>query len=96
MNYSDFEKYCRENDEASELTELLRGLFELKKGRWEKAHEVAQEQKNENGSWLHAHLHRVEGDLSNASYWYHQAKRPVSKTSLDAEWQELAQAFCKL
>ena len=41
-------------------------------------------------AWVHAHLHRVEGDESNAAYWYRRAGKPVAKTSLDDEWSEIA------
>jgi len=39
--------------------------------------------------WVHAYLHRVEGDLSNAAYWYNRAVQPVCKTSLATEWEAL-------
>lgn len=67
-----------------------------KKGDWEMAHNVAQEVESSDGSWVHAYLHRVEGDLGNAAYWYRRANRPV-KTSenLDEEWTELTVAMLK-
>ena len=45
------------------------------------------------GCWVHAHLHRVEGDLANAGYWYRRADRPASEAALDAEWEEIAAAL---
>ena len=44
-------------------------------------------------AWVHAYLHRVEGDLANASYWYRQAQRPVSSKPLAAEWDAIAEAL---
>ena len=60
------------------------------------AHNVAQEVESSDGSWVHAYLHRVEGDLGNAAYWYRRANKPV-KTSenLDEEWTELTVAMLK-
>jgi hypothetical protein len=49
---------------------------------------------NTNGDWIHAHLHRVEGDLGNAAYWYRRAGKPVKqKENLDKEWEELVKQF---
>jgi hypothetical protein len=44
-------------------------------------------------AWVHAHLHRVEGDLENARYWYRQAERPVATGSLAQEWDDIARAL---
>ena len=60
-------------------------------GNWEKAHEVAQDVEDIEGAWVHAYLHRKEGDLSNASYWYRRAGRPTAKGNLDAEWQQIVE-----
>lgn len=58
-------------------------------GDWKKAHSMIQDMVTAEAAWVHAYLHRVEGDESNASYWYNRAVRPVCSTSLAAEWQEL-------
>jgi len=60
---------------------------------WAAAHETAQEIKDAIGSWIHAYLHRKEGDLGNAGYWYHRAGKPECRTSLDAEWEAIAAAL---
>jgi hypothetical protein len=44
-------------------------------------------------AWVHAHLHRVEGDQSNAQYWYRQARKPAARVSLDSEWKAIAEAL---
>ena len=59
------------------------------KGNWEEAHRLAQSENSPNGRWVHAHLHRVEGDLGNAAYWYRLADRPICTSSLDDEWEEI-------
>ena len=56
------------------------------RGDWEKAHNVAQDVDDASGSWVHAYLHRKEGDLGNAGYWYRRAHRPVASDSLKEEW----------
>ncbi len=54
------------------------------------AHQLAQDDASPNGSWVHAYLHRKEGDLSNASYWYHRAGKSLPEISLDEEWHLIA------
>jgi hypothetical protein len=62
-------------------------------GDWEKAHNIAQDVDDEDGSWVHAYLHRKEGDLGNAGYWYRRASRPVASGSLNGEWNAIAEAL---
>jgi hypothetical protein len=80
-----------ETEPSPEWSEEIRALWHTKKGNWEAAHNVAQDIPSDWGSWMHAHLHVIEGDLGNAAYWYHQAsKRRIE--DLDAEWREIASA----
>ena len=78
---------------AAEISELLRALQLDKDGDWDRAHGIAQSISSQNGSRVHAYLHRREGDLANASYWYSRAGIPVPDTSLDQEWQDLFDEF---
>jgi hypothetical protein len=71
-------------------TQALRALWWDAKGDWDRAHDAAQADGGAQGSLVHAYLHRKEGDLSNAGYWYRRAGRPMPGGTLDAEWQELA------
>ncbi|MEC7300969.1 MAG: hypothetical protein VXV97_00165 [Pseudomonadota bacterium] len=71
----------------------LQALWHAAKGDWETAHKVAQGDKSESGAWVHAYLHRVEGDLSNAGYWYRKVGRPQASNSLQEEWREIATAL---
>ena len=59
------------------------------KDDWQKAHECAQAQDDAAGAWVHAYLHRKEGDLANAGYWYRRAGKPVAAGSLTAEWDAI-------
>ena len=72
-----------------DLSQLLQALWWDKKGDWDRAHSIAQIISNPDGSWVHAYLHRVEGDDWNASYWYNRANRKMSNQSLDKEWNEI-------
>ncbi|MBX2915029.1 MAG: hypothetical protein KF856_07135 [Cyclobacteriaceae bacterium] len=71
------------------VADLLQALWYEAKGDWEKAHNLAQDAHTPDGSWIHAYLHRVEGDTSNAQYWYHRANRRMPKLSLKEEWDEI-------
>ena len=75
-----------------ELDGALQALWHLAKGYWEGAHQLAQSQDDTRGAWVHAHVHRVEGDLGNAGYWYRRAGRAPSDQTLPTEWDEIAQA----
>ena len=75
------------------LSPALAALWHLARDEWDAAHHAAQSDRSRDGSWVHAHLHRVEGDLANAGYWYRRAERPASEAALDAEWEEIAAAL---
>ena len=73
-------------------SDLIQALWWAKKGDWEMAHNIAQDVDSSDGSWVHAYLHRVEGDLGNAGYWYRRASKPVKTNEcLDEEWREISQ-----
>jgi len=59
-------------------------------GDWDGAHRIAQDHPSLDGSWVHAYLHRKEGDLSNAAYWYSTAGVKAPETSLEEEWESIA------
>lgn len=73
-----------------ELGSLLRALWHDAKGDWKRAHEIVQEEHGREAAWVHAYLHRKEGDLHNAGYWYRRARAPACTTSLDDEWESIA------
>jgi hypothetical protein len=72
------------------LSGALLALWHDAGGDWHKAHEAAQADTSPAGSWVHAYLHRKEGDPGNAAYWYGRAGRPVSSLPLDREWESIA------
>ena len=75
------------------LAPPLAALWWLKKGDWDRAHKIVMDEDGREAAWVHAHLHRIEGDASNAAYWYRQAKRPAASGSLDEEWDAIAAAL---
>jgi hypothetical protein len=68
----------------------LQALWWDAKGDWTRAHEMAQADEGGAGDWVHAYLHRKEGDASNAAYWYRRAGKPTSRAPLGNEWSEIA------
>ena len=80
---------------APGLNAPLAGLWWAAKGDWDKAHGIVQDESSRDAAWVHAYLHRVEGDLGNAGYWYRRAGKPVAKGSLDEEWGAIAAALLR-
>lgn len=71
------------------LSGPLRALWRLARGDWDEAHELVQDDASAEAAWVHAHLHRAEGDDGNAAYWYARARRPVFRAALDEEWHAM-------
>jgi len=78
------------------LSEALRALWHDARGDWAAAHEWAMRSESRAAAWVHAYLHRKEGDLSNAAYWYARALQPVIEAPLEEEWEQIARALCEL
>ena len=77
----------------ADLAPPLAALWRAAKGNWDAAHRIVQDESDTNSAWVHAYLHRVEGDLSNAGYWYRRAGKPVAKDSLEGEWERIVSAL---
>jgi len=75
--------------DAGEFDGALLALWWDGKGDWTKAHEIAQEVAGADGAWVHAYLHREEGDVGNAGYWYRRAGRDVALGDLKMEWEAM-------
>jgi hypothetical protein len=90
MTLEDF-KAATKRDAVPALPPLLRALWHDARGDWEAAHQLAQDVSDVDGAWVHAYLHRKEGDLGNAAYWYERAKQPVTAGDLSAEWERIAE-----
>jgi hypothetical protein len=79
--------------ELSSLSAPLRALREEAAGRWDAAHRTVQDDHSPEAAWVHAYLHRREGDLANAGYWYARAGRPRFQGSLEAEWEHIVRTL---
>ena len=90
MDAKEFKASATSADPPDRPSPALMALWHLARGEWDAAHRFAQSDRSRDGAWVHAHLHRVEGDLANAGYWYRRANRPPSNASLDDEWEEIA------
>jgi hypothetical protein len=93
MTLDDFRQSLAGTNLPAGLTMALAGLWWDAKGDWPRAHESAQQDEDPEGSWVHAYLHRKEGDRGNAAYWYTRAGRPICREALDVEWLSMVGAL---
>lgn len=90
-NYTHFLETLDNSSPDEFWSEALKSLWYDAKGDWEFSHNIAQDIHSDLGSWIHAYLHRKEGDEWNAGYWYRRANRPFSKLTLNEELKELVE-----
>ncbi len=95
MNTADFKASLSGAKPAPNLDAPLAALWWAANGQWNEAHKIVQDEDDANSAWVHAYLHRVEGDLGNAGYWYRQAGKPVAAGALEAEWESIVSALLK-
>jgi len=88
-----FEQSLRSAAPPPDLPPLVLALWHDGRGDWDAAHRVAQDVETDDGAWVHAYLHRKEGDAGNAAYWYRRAQKPIARGPLDEEWREIATAL---
>ncbi len=93
MDYPAFRSTLSDATPPESLTPAFRALWQDARGHWAKAHEIAQDIEGPEGAWIHAYLHRKEGDAGNAAYWYRRAGKPVCRETLEAEWEAIARAM---
>jgi len=93
VTLDEFKRSTTADRPPADLPPPLLALWLDARGNWKAAHETAQDIKDASGSWIHAYLHRKEGDLGNAGYWYQRAGRPERRGSLAAEWDEIVTAM---
>lgn len=93
MDIDTFIRSLSGNEPPHELNKILQALWKAEKGEWVEAHELVQDDPSRNAAWVHAYLHRVEGDQFNASYWYQRAGKPIYSGDLKAEWDAIVQHF---
>ncbi|MEJ2133456.1 MAG: hypothetical protein P8Y95_17925 [Gammaproteobacteria bacterium] len=92
MTRSEFEKALAK-DSPPPMPAPLEALWWDAKNDWDAAHQALQADDSRDSAWVHAYLHRKEGDLANAGYWYRRANRPAAASELYVEWSEIVSAL---
>ena len=90
MTVQEFRDSLRREEPPPQLSIALAGLWWDAKGSWPKAHSLVDDLEDATGCWVHAYLHRKEGDISNADYWYRKSGRKRPSGSLQEEWKTIA------
>src|SRR5215469_9100858 len=93
MTPSAFKRSLSDKKPPDTLPPALIALWWAGKDDWDKAHKIAMDEGGADCAWVHAYLHRVEGDLDNAGYWYRQARRKPSTAELSQEWSKMVAAL---
>jgi hypothetical protein len=88
-----FIKSLESDQPSSTLSVYLKALWYDAKGNWEQAHQLVQDIETGKASWIHAYLHREEGDITNADYWYKKAGKKRPDITLKQEWENIVNAF---
>lgn len=89
MNFEDFRRSLDQPAPPPDAGSLLQALWHEARGDWTRAHEITQDLDGRPAARLHAYLHRREGDLANAGYWYRRAGAKMHEGTLDSEWEAL-------
>ena len=93
MDLSEFKASLDGDAPPAGLGRALQALWHQAKGDWHAAHRLAQAQNDQAGAWVHAYLHRVEGNAANAGHWYRRAGKPHASVPPGEEWDEIASAL---
>ena len=93
MSKSLFHESLSHPEPPAHFSVLLKSLWHDKKGDWKKAHDLVNQLPGVDAAWVHAYLHRKEGDIWNADYWYARAKKTRPSYSLEEEWSNLVAYF---
>jgi hypothetical protein len=95
MMTADFKSSLSSSAPAPDVSPPLASLWWAAKGDWARAHAIVQDETGVDAAWVHAYLHRVEGDLGNAGYWYRRAGQPVATGGFDVEWDRIVVALLR-
>jgi hypothetical protein len=95
MDFRTFKASINHDAPPEGIERALQALWHQAKGDWHEAHRLAQAQDDKTGAWVHAYLHRAEGDNANAGYWYRRAGKPDSSALLNEEWEEIVSALLR-
>jgi len=95
MTLEEFRSTLAETAAPETLSPALKAMWEDAKGHWDAAHSIAQGIEDETGSWIHAYLHRREGDAGNAGYWYRRVKQSIAHDTLEEEWARIVSSLLR-
>ncbi len=93
MDFKQFRESLSQVSPSSQLPDHLKALWYDAKGDWEQSHNIIQDIDDRNAAWIHAYLHRKEGDIWNADYWYGKAGKKRPSVSLQQEWENIVTAL---
>jgi hypothetical protein len=93
MTFEAFRNSLQQKHPPEGIGDIATSLWHDATGNWEAAHNIVQDIHSEDGSWVHAYLHRKEGDSGNAAYWYRKARKPFPSASLQDEWEDIVRSF---
>ena len=93
MTIEQFTETTKEATPPAGLAEPLKAMWYAGKGDWKRAHEVIQDIETKTAYQIHAFLHRQEGDIKNAGYWYHRAGKGIPEKTLAQEWKDITKAL---
>lgn len=91
MDTVSFKQSTTANTPPDEASIYLKALWYDAKGNWDMAHNLIQDVEDNDASWVHAYLHRKEGDIGNAGYWYRRAGKKTPDVSLEKEWENIVE-----
>lgn len=95
MDYTSFNHTLDMGAPPEDFPVALKALWWERKNYWDTAHEMVQHLPGKDAAWVHAYLHRKEGDIDNAEYWYKKAGKPFSDLDLNNEFRDMVSAFLK-
>ncbi|MBL7739022.1 MAG: hypothetical protein JNK14_07375 [Chitinophagaceae bacterium] len=90
MDITQFKQSLSGSKAPEKLSVYMKAMWYDGKGEWEAAHNIIQEKNDDTAAWIHAYLHRKEGDIGNADYWYRRAGRKRPSATLDKEWEDIS------
>ena len=93
MTFDEFKKSLAGKQPSGETSVYIKALWHDANNDWETAHNLMQDMNDKTAAWIHAYLHRKEGDIWNADYWYSRAGRKRPDVSLNKEWEEIVKAL---
>lgn len=93
MELEIFQQALKSETPPEGINVYLEAMWYDAHGNWNKAHTLVDHLEDATASWVHAYLHRKEGDIWNADYWYRKAGRKRPDISLQQEWEQITKAL---